>query len=198
MTVVIKGDLLAETAKFFEQMPEIATKAARMAINDTAERKAVKEFKRDMEQQVNFPAGYLDRPDRFGVTRKATDARLEAVITARDRATSLARFASGQSPISTRGKKVIVQVKRGRTRVLKKAFLVTLKNGNVGLAVRLKPGESLRNSVAAVRLDNNVYLLYGPSVDQVFRSVAENSLPMLGDAVTKEFYRQFERLSRNG
>lgn len=198
MTVVIKGDLLNEVSKFFEQMPEIATQAARMAINDTAERKAVKEFKRDIESQVNFPSGYLDRPDRFGLTRKATDARLEAVITARDRATSLARFASGQTPASTRGKKIVVQVKRGQTRVLKRAFLVNLKNGNIGLAVRLKPGESMANSVAAVRLDNNVYLLYGPSVDQVFRSVAENSLPMIGNEVTKEFYRQFTRLSRNG
>ena len=76
------------------------------------------------------------------------------------------------------------------------AFLVRLKNNNIGLAVRLKPGEVLQNSEKAVRLDNNVYLLYGPSVDQVFRSVADDKTPKILSDVTAEFLRQFARLSR--
>lgn len=80
-----------------------------------------------------------------------------------------------------------------------RAFLVRLRGApdgfNTGLAVRLRPGESLRASRAARRLDNNVYLLYGPSVDQIFRSVAvEQSEPVLLD-LEIEFRRQFIRLS---
>ena len=78
------------------------------------------------------------------------------------------------------------------------AFLVRLKNNNIGLAVRLKPGEVLQNSEKAVRLDNNVYLLYGPSVDQVFRSVADDITPSIQQSVSRQFFRQFTRLSSRG
>ena len=88
-------------------------------------------------------------------------------------------------------------MKRGRTKTLRKAFLVNLRNGNVGLAVRLKQGETLQNKTYGkpVMLGKNLYLLYGPSVDQVFRTVADDSLPMLGEEVSKEFFRNFARLS---
>ena len=54
----------------------------------------------------------------------------------------------------------------------------------------------LSNSSAAKLLSNNVYLLYGPSVDQVFRSVADDKTPKILSDVTAEFLRQFARLSR--
>lgn len=198
MPVTIKSDLLSEVREYFEKAPELASDSAMMAINSVITRSGLASMKRDIMSQVAFPAGYLDLENRLAVTRKANKQSLEGMITGRDRATSLARFAPGQTPQNTRGKGVTVAVKRGRTKTLKKAFLVSLKNGNVGLAVRLKPGETLKNKTYGkpVMLGKNLYLLYAPSVDQVFRTVAEDSLPMLGDSVAKEFYRNFARLSR--
>jgi hypothetical protein len=46
-----------------------------------------------------------------------------------------------------------------------------------------------------VHLAPNVFLLYAPSVDQVFRSVAETETPAVLDMMGNEFFRQFARLS---
>lgn len=196
MSVTIQGDFLTDMRQFFDEFPEITERSALMALNQVAERKAVPMIRHDAESQVAFPSGYLDSPDRLGVSRKATQSSLETVITARDRPTSLARFAPGQTPESGRNQGVTVMVKKGRSRHMKKAFLVRLKNGNVGLAIRLKQGERPDRAYKPVLLANNVYLLYGPSVDQVVRTVAEESLPEIGNMVSNEFFRQFARLSR--
>ena len=39
-----------------------------------------------------------------------------------------------------------------------------------------------------------IWLLYGPSVDQVFRGVAAKRTSDIADLVMKKFYRQFSRL----
>lgn len=198
MSFFIQADFLKEAKQFFEELPHIATRAAVLAVNDVASEGGLRLLKKDIESQVNFPSGYLNQQNRLGVSRKATESSLSAVITARDRATSLARFAKGQTPAGTRGKGVRVEVKRGNAKVLKKAFLLNLKNGNLGLAVRLKPGESLRNKNAGspVKLGKNTYLLYAPSVDQVFRSVAEGNSEKIGQMLSNQFLRQFTRLTR--
>lgn len=197
MSVFITANFLKETKQFFEELPHIATRAAVLAINDVSGRDGLTLLRKDVESQINFPSGYLNQQNRLGVTRRASESSLEAVITARDRATSLARFAKGQTPAGTRGKGVRVEVKRGNAKLLKKAFLVNLKNGNLGLAVRLKPGESLRNKNEGkpVKFGKNTYLLYAPSVDQVFRSVAEGNSDKLGQMLGNQFLRQFARLS---
>ncbi len=191
MSYHVHSEQLTNVKRFFDAAPEIARESAMMAMNQVLQRQ-------DVESQIAFPQGYLDSPDRLEVSRKATRNNLEAVITARDRPTSLARFAPGQTPESTRGKPLTVQVKKGRAKGLKKAFLVRLKNGNIGLAVRLKQGETIRNKneVKAVMLDKGVYLLYGPSVDQVMKTVAAESLLPIADLIENEFHRQFARLAR--
>lgn len=197
MSALVVGNFLKEAAEFFEVLPDIATKAASRAINDVAEHEGLAMLRKDMESQVNFPPGYLQDPEHLQVSQKANPNRLEAVIRGRDRATSLARFAPGQSYGNASKGGLVVRVKRGGgARVLKHAFFVKLKNGNIGLAVRLKSGEQLKNSEKAVQLDKNLYLLYGPSVDQVLRLVAEERLPQIGTMVGKEFLRQFTLLSR--
>lgn len=199
MSVSVAGNFLTEIRTFFAEFPDITESAALMAINQVAERKGVPMIRHDAESQVNFPRGYLDSPDRLAVTRRATRGSLKAVITGRDRPTSLARFSPGSTPENTRNKGVPVQVKRGGSvQRLNKAFLVRLKNGNIGLAIRLKPGVRPDSAYKPVALDSGVWLLYGPSVDQVLRSVAEAALPRLGDSVSKEFSRQFARLSSRG
>lgn len=194
MSALISKKGFAGLESYFENFADDAETAAVLAINQIATRSGLNPIKAQMRKEVAFPNGYLE-DGRLAVTRKATKGSLEAVIRGRDRATSLARFAPGQTPSNTRRRGVRVTVAPGQTRVLKKAFLVNLRNGNLGLAVRLKPGESLRNSDKAVRLANNVFLLYGPSVDQVFSGVAEKQLPVIDADLRSEFLRQFARLT---
>ncbi|AEY69569.1 hypothetical protein AH2_00059 [Burkholderia phage vB_BceS_AH2] len=173
--------------------------AARQAINRATPR-ARTAASREMRKQVAFPASYLSGNDaRLRITKMATNDNLESVITGRQRATSLARFSRERDPASARRKGgVNVEVKPGQARFMKGAFLVKLKAGNaktdtqfnLGLAIRLKPGERLRNKTQMQQLDHNVYLLYGPSVDQVFRTVRED---IAGD--TRSFLEaEFRRL----
>ncbi len=195
MTARVVATGLKEMERFLKAAPEIFEEAAVLAINDTVTRQGMTLIKKDMRDQVNFPDGYLEG-DRLKVSRLATKGRLEAVIRGRDRPTSLARFAPGQTPQNTRNQGVRVRVKRGKTQHLRRAFLVKLNNGqSLGLAVRLKPGETLRESHAAKELSNNVWLLYGPSVDQVLAGVADDRAEDIIDFVNERFLHQFNRLS---
>lgn len=196
MTVQIFANALKDVARFFEDLPDIAEQAAVIAINDVAERQGLTAIRREMRKQIDFPSGYLESGGRLRVSKRANRGSIEAMITGRDRATSLARFAAGQNPQNTRGRKIVVKVKGNQSRTLDKAFMVPLKSGNKGIAVRLKPGAQLRNSQKAVRLSNNVYLLYGPSVDQVFRGVANQESAQILQMVTNRFLQQFARLTR--
>jgi hypothetical protein len=186
---------------YLEAAPENTRRAASMAMNDIIGGVGLARYRRAISDQVNFPAGYLN-DERFGVDQKASPSNLVASLVARQRPTSLARFSSGGAVGGKGG--VSVQVKRGGgSKLMKGAFLVrlragsSLEGGNIGLAVRLKPGQQLdkRDQSQMVHLDANVVLLYGPSIDQVLNnSVAEAETPEVLDATATEFYRQFARL----
>lgn len=206
MSVIIEYDALEDLSTYIEGFPDAATQAARIALNDVAEGEGLAVYRKAISEQVDFGDGYLTS-DRLGVTSKARNNNLAVTITGRQRATSLARFAKGQSVQSTRRKGVRVRVKPGGGGgFMENAWLVRLRKGssisrdgfNVGLAIRLQPGERLRNKreVKSVQLDQNVYLLYGPSVDQVFRDVAVTDTPVVLEKVGNEFFRQFFRLSK--
>jgi len=206
MTVSIISSGSSELERYLQTMPELSKRAMRLAINGVTKGKGMTAIKRKMLDEIAFPSGYLNA-DRLKVTRLASDAKLESVITGRKRATSLARFATGNPiPNSKRGGGLSVRVQKGRTTYLKGAFLVRLNRGaslaednfNIGLAVRLKPGEQLANkrtSHQAWLVPNKVALLYGPSVDQVFAGVIEELHPQIGSDVAAEFHRQFARLT---
>lgn len=205
MSARITAVNLEDLATYLGDRPDVARKAARIAINDTASRKAVPTFRRAMLEEVNFPPGYINK-DRFAQTKKATDADLSATITARFRPTSLARFAPGQSfEGARRAGGVRVRVNRGGASRIPGAFFVKLRRGrdtsdgfNVGLAIRLKPGERLRGrrkGASGVQLAPDLYLLYGPSVDQVFRDVSVAESPQVADQLQREFLRQWVRLN---
>lgn len=200
MSARIEAKGLTDFETFAATLPEVTAKAAKFALNDTVQKKGLPRYRRAIADQVAYPGGYLTK-ERLGITKRATESDLSVAVTARFRPTSLARFASGQTIEGARRKgSVRVRVKKGRSAVIQNAFLVRLRGApdgfNMGLAVRLKAGETLKGSRGARRLDNNVYLLYGPSVDQVFRTVAageETDATMLDLEV--EFRRQFVRLS---
>ncbi len=188
---------------FLDEQPEIARSAAKLSVNDTA-RGSMPVFRRDMQSQVAFPSGYLNE-DRFAIRKLATDADLTASISARHRPTSLARFSSGSVGMSRRLGGVRVRVNPGGSKFLKGAFFVNLRRGrdtadgfNLGLAIRLKPGQTLRGrrkGAAGVQLAEDLYLLYGPSVDQVFSDVSTARSPDVAQRLEREFLRQYVRLS---
>lgn len=201
MAVTIQIDALAEAIDYFKVLPEKSSKAASMAINKVANRTGMTTARDEILKEIAFPKDYL-QGDRLRVSRNATPDNLEAVIAARQRATSLARFARG-GVIGRAG--VSVEVGRGSSTLLRQAWLVRLKKGasltqdnyNVGLAVRIKPGDELRNKKYEHQswlIPGVVALLYGPSVDQVFRDVADKISPKIMDQVEAEFFRNFARM----
>lgn len=205
MTVAILTTGLKEFTKFFENLPELATQAAYLAINDTS-RDTVPLLKSKMRAQINFPKEYLN-PQRLSIKRKANRANLEAVISGRDRPTSLARFAPGATRQNTTvrnkpGRPIFVTVKTGKQVKLDRSFLVKLKNGNMGLAIRLPPGQTPDRAYKPLELTRGggrgtgAWLLYGPSVDQVMQGVLPETTGSVQDMLSKNFLRQFGRLSR--
>lgn len=208
MSVIVEASGLADLKKFYDLAPVAATQAARVAINQTAERKGLSLAREAMAAQVNFPRGYFNEVNRgranLGMAFRATDSSLEAGIAGRQQPTSLSRFATERARFTRgrhqRGAPINVMVQPGRGRELPRAFFLRLRSNNIGLGIRLRNGETLTNTVGAKIITTGplagVALLYGPSVDQVFRTVAVDISPKVLDALTVEFLRQFELRTR--
>jgi len=190
---VIEADLLDGLSSDSRKL------AAVRAIN-TAARDGRARAARMIRADINFPAKYVGPSDRrLYVSKQATRSDLEAKITARGRVTSLARFVKGSPTPNAAG----VYVQKNKVQYLKKAFVIRLPQGsnsvtdtvhNLGLAVRLKPGDVLRKKITARRVASGLYVLYGPSVSQVFRAnddtgVASDMSPELADQLVSEFLR---------
>lgn len=193
--VMVEG---VETLREIKELAPRVKFAAAQAINKVA-RDQRAEAARRITSQVNLPKSYVSPSGgRLTVSQQAQRTSLEARITARGRPTSLARFSKG-SP----GKAgVTVEVKPGQSSYMRRAFLIRLPQGstltdsrfNLGLAIRLRPGERLDNKVRQVKLDKGLYLLYGPSVQQVFldnsgKGVADDLAEPTADYLEAEFAR---------
>lgn len=182
---------------------EARRRAAVMAINTMA-RNARAKAARMIRDQINVPASFVGEANkRLYIAKKAQGKDLEAIIRARGRATSLARFVTGPARVGGQQKGVTVEVQPGKARFMKRAFLIRLPQGNnavtdtqfnLGLAVRLKPGESLNKKVFARRVESGLYVLYGPSVAQIFEAndntgVKEDLAPEVAEKLEAEFRR---------
>ena len=211
MTVEIQPEAIVDLASVIARFPAAVKAAARPAVNDAA-RYAVRIGTDRITREVNFPKGYLQEPGRFAVSVFAQGDDLRAVVTARGRSTSLRRFAVGSpTPESTRGfpgqkrgsgPGVTVEVKPGQRKLLPGAFILRLKRGaasisddsfNLGLAIRLRPGEVLpkKYKYTAVQLTGGIYILYGPSVAQAFDTVKLDIAGEVASELTRQFRRQF-------
>lgn len=173
-----------------------------MAINDTMRDVVLPLARKEIEAQINYPDGYVD-DDRLRVEQFATPTQLQGVVAGRDRPTSLARFATAGAAAPGRKWTPVegIEVHRGNFTQTRRAYLIPLRagttmGGNVGLAVRLRPGERVQNirEFDPIEIYPDVYILYGPSVDQVFQGVAHDILPEVNSALEVEFERQFLRL----
>lgn len=169
-------------------------KAAYRAINATANR-ARKASADEMRKQVNFPARYLSGAgNRLTVTDYANATKLSAEITGRRRPTSLARFATAGARVGKKGP-VGVEVKPGVLQTMGRSFLMRLRSGssgelnNVGLAVRTAKGKRPDAAYKPLKIAEGLWLLYGPSVDQVFKSVREDVSPDAIRFMEAEFNR---------
>lgn len=172
--------------------PKIA-RYAQMAINRTA--RDMRSFSaKEIRRQVAFPARYLSGANgRLQVSKKAGRGSLEAEITGRDRPTSLARFAKSRNVSASRRRGgVSVTVAPGQPRFMEGAFLMHLRGGNIGLALRLGKGGSLRNKREVRKVGPGLYVLYGPSVNQAFRGVAEDNADKASKTLQREFVRLLE------
>ena len=211
MTVIVVEGI--DETMFSWADDEVRTKNIVRALNTTATRARTK-MDRAIREQVNFPASYL-RPSqgRLTVKQKATTSRLEATIEGRDRPTMLARFLppgqrvvggarSGSKLRNKRAQALRVTVKPGSTRTLKKAFVVALRGAegvpNIGLAVRTTGGPPSKayRPTQLKSFGPNVWLLYGPSVNQVLWSVRNQGgvYEQVSDDVLKDLETEFLRL----
>ena len=149
-----------------DSAPEKIAKAARMAINRTADRSRTA-ISRAIRAQLNFSARYLD--GKLKVDKRASNSDLEAVIKGTDRPTMLARFSRDGSASSRKAKQVRVEIKPGVAKFIRNAFIIKLRNNNLGLAWRSKSGSAPSGAWKPKEISPNLWLLYGPSVDQAFR-----------------------------
>lgn len=197
--VAIEG--FAETRPL-ESLPKDILLAAQRAVNRTADRTATR-GRDKVREEVNFMARYLTGVDssgnqRLGVSKKASDGDLEAVITGRQRPTSLARFLVGGKTPGKAG--LSVQVAPGFARYMRRAFVIQLPAGrggietqnNLGLAIRLRADEVIHNKRVMRSMGGGLYLLYGPDVSQVFNTVREDISPEAADFLAGEFTRLME------
>ena len=162
--------------QFVDRFDDNRRMAAVRAINRVATEQRTAAA-RMIRNQIAFPASYLNPGGgRLVVSKRATRGSLEARITARSRPTSLARFAMGSATPGRQNTATALEVRSGRATFVRRAFLIRLRSGtaltdtrsNLGLAIRLRPGESLANKRQQIRFSEGLYLLYGPSVQQVF------------------------------
>ena len=163
--------------------------AARMAVNAAVKKGRILAA-RSMEKQIHFPPGYLtsDR-GRLSIAKLAMASDLEARLRGRDRPTSLARFIVGGAKVGRGQKGVSVEVDPGMVKFMSSAFAIKLRNDNIGLAYR---GKEPPKSHGAKQLGPNLWLLYGPSVDQVFNRTREYVRDDIEEFMNDEFNRLLE------
>lgn len=192
---------------FIPEMTKNVETALTRALNRAADR-ARTQAARAAREQVAFPASYVSPSNRrLYVSRRAKKGAAEAILEGRGRPTSLATFTKQKVlPPGKRHKdgKVAVTVKPGVTRKISRAFMINLKNGNVGLAVRTD-GAKPPNAYKPKSIGKNLWLLYGPSVDQALSAATDGDgiyaemSPEVLEFVEYEFNRQLDLLeAQNG
>lgn len=156
---------------------------------------------------IRLPASYIKAGDRLTIPKRARPDDLEGILRASDSPISLARFVRGAPVKGTKNEPggINVELKLGHAIFMKGAFLLKLRRGsaavsadsfNLGLAVRTKVGERPNRAYKPKDLGNGLWLLYGPSVDQIFkgsdsgdRGVRDKIAPILGDYFEAETNR---------
>lgn len=172
-----------------------ALEKARVRATNRVANKTRTAANKEIRNRVRLKSAYVNQHLRL--FRKATNEKPVAIITARRRPTRLARYGAKQLvkpaksnrargdasrgiPAGKRQAGVSVLVNRsGSRRRMRKAFLVPLRNtGLEGVFIRDGGGK------------NDIRHLYGPSVDQLFKSVRQDLKPLIRRELVKEYKAQ--------
>jgi len=190
--LVVAGKGIDALDRYIARLGDGANKAAVMAVNDTADWARTR-IKRQMQAEVTLAESAFSNR-QFYVSRRANTADLQAILTASRQPYSLSRFKVGDVGFGPSAGPVKVRIKAGGSTVnLKRAFYVRAPNGAVGIAVRSK--QPLDNSRGARRIKGtDVYVLFGPSPDQLMRRLAPASVPDVENYLNREFSRQIVRV----
>lgn len=187
-------------AEFVARTPEVAAEAAKLAVGDAAEW-GRNLSKREMVSAVNLPADAL-AGRRFRISQRPTTANPEAVISADNNPLGLSRFVVSQKARGAAHPKVRILV-GGATKSFSDpdikgsySFLIPTPGGADGVGLALRTKEPLRNSSAARKIGRDLYLLSGPSVNQMFGQLMPTIVPRVEAKLQTEFARQYERLIR--
>jgi len=188
MSVTVTGldDAKRQLAELTDSSRAALCRAINAVANDTRDL-AVQEI----IKQVALTASYVK--GRLIITQRAKVDDPTAVISGRVRSTQLRRYQGKQLYTRAKlpGKRRLagtsVKVKAGGgTKVLKHAWIMKLKYGEVDARMGLTQGIVQRTGP-----DRNDYrVLYGPSVDQVWNDVREDVKPLISDKLAEEFLRQ--------
>lgn len=183
---------IRETAASLDKTEKEIDLALQRAMNRTADMTRT-HVSRMIREKVNLTAGDLSPSGkRLFVAQRASakaGGSMEIRITGRGSPTSLARFAGNQ-------KRPKVRVKRaGIARYIPGTFIINLKNGNRGLAMRSE--EKPAGAYKPKRMRNGLWLLYGPSIDQILRQPGiagsntsfEDVEPWVAEKLEAEFWR---------
>lgn len=152
------------------------------AINDTG-RWAHRETEKRVTKDVNWPAGYINQKTlSFKPARSLASGG--AAISARTRPSTMTRFAlSGQKMRDKNGLRF--EVNKGSQKTLKNAFFFGGKTVNMLVAMREDKYFELPNTSANKYVWNGLVFLYGPSVDQVFKTHRDGNGGIADQALDK-------------
>jgi len=145
--------------------------------------------------QVSLTKAYVK--GRLYVSQRANNTDPTAVISGRVRSTQLRRYQGTQLYTAAKlpGKRRLagtsVQVKAGKgSTVLKHTWLIKLKHGDTDARAGLTMGIAERTGKGR----NDYKILYGPSVDQVWRGVKDEITPEVEAKLEDEWRRQMREL----
>lgn len=201
MSVTANG-LTELQREFAQRAPERMAKLASQTLNRALPRGRTR-LVRVVTGSINLPAAYV----REQITlRNATPAKLEAAMSARKRPVQLSRFdarrvlKAGQLSAASRERHhdeqarasaamrpagVTVKVRKGGAReTLPGAFIIRLRSSNsIGVALRAKVGDKRAGR-------KPIDVLYGPSLDQIYRRVRPELQAEMGTYVRDELQRR--------
>lgn len=142
-------------------------------------------------EQVALTKTYVK--SRLYVSQTATVQDPMAVISGRVRSTQLRRYQGKQLYTAAKlpGKRRLagtsVRVKAGgQTKVLNHAWIIKLKYGDLDAKAGMTMGIAMRTGTGR----NDYRILYGPSVDQIFRDVKDEIRPEVEQMLATEWVKQ--------
>lgn len=187
VVLVIEG--IRELSDDMANLPKKVELALQRAMNRTADQTRTR-LSRMIRQDVNLTASDLSPGGkRLFVSQRASakNGAMQIRISGRGTPTSLARFAGNQ-------RRPKVRVKRGAAaRHIPGTFIINLRNGNTGLAMRSE--ERPQNAYKPRQMKNGLWLLYGPSIDQILLAASRDNgafadvEPWARDKLEAEFWR---------